>query len=314
MQEQEHTLPQAQALDQKQQDYLRKFIQILAASKPQSQDLLQDSFVLLLDLAQAKQGFLAFMQNSGRNYRIAASSRPEQIGVQKNVAPRTIIDHICRTKEPVLIANIARDQRIQAPANQKMDYSLLCLPILDQAGDLIGILNASGSRNGPELQETQQQAAQSFLNCITPFLERSRNEPSLETKAEPGLDILGEVLGTAPENTHSDQTTLLDFSREAPKTKPAGELQILTDAAESAQAAKATCSRPKKKSTYYLTPELFELLDQAKEQSKGMAQKEQKARISKTSIVNFALGIVLKDFQNHKQDSLLIRKLLADQD
>ncbi|MFO8032714.1 MAG: GAF domain-containing protein [Desulfohalobiaceae bacterium] len=301
-------------MDQRQQDYVRKFIEILAASKPQSQNLLQESLYLLLELVQAKHGFLAFMQDSGRSYSIAAASRPEQIGVQKNVAPRTIIDHISRTKEPILITNLAQDQRIHAPQPQKMDYSLLCLPILDQAGDLIGILNASGSIKGPKLQEYQQQAAQNFLNFITPFLERIQDESSQGSQAEPELDVLGEVLGAAPESCDSDYASLLDFPQQAQKSTQAGQLHSMLYAAEFAQTRNSSCSGPKKKSTYYLTPELFELLDQAKDQSKGMARKEQKSRITKTSIVNFALGIVLKDFQAHKQDSLLIRKLLADQD
>ncbi len=293
---------------------MRKFIELLATDQTKGQNLLQECLYLLLDLAQANQGFLAFLQDSCRNYKIAAASKSEQIGVQKNVAPRTIIDHICRTKEAVLITNVAQDQRIQAPEPQNKDYSLLCLPVLNQAGKLLGILNATGSKQSPEFLNHQQQIVQNVLNFMSPFLERVQEETNSDIQTQPSLDILGEVLGAAPESTNNDHASLLEFPQVPPKRRQPEQLQPLSNTTKCKEAGIFSCSGPKKKSTYYLSPELFELLDRTKEQSKDMARKEEKSRITKTNIVNLALGILLKDFQAHRQDSLLIKKLLGNQD
>ncbi|HEA65524.1 MAG TPA: hypothetical protein ENI07_01690 [Desulfobacterales bacterium] len=68
--------------------------------------------------------------------------------------------------------------------------------------------------------------------------------------------------------------------------------------------------RPKKrKTTYYLTEEIFENLGDAKEIIRKMLPDIQKSKISKTRIVNSALKMILKEFESKGGDSTLVKQI-----
>lgn len=68
--------------------------------------------------------------------------------------------------------------------------------------------------------------------------------------------------------------------------------------------------RPKKrKTTYYLTEEIFENLGDAKEIMRKMLPDIQKSKISKTRIVNSALKMILREFETKGGDSALVKQI-----
>ncbi len=68
--------------------------------------------------------------------------------------------------------------------------------------------------------------------------------------------------------------------------------------------------RPKKKkTTYYITEEIFENLGDAKEIIRKMLPDIQKSKISKTRIVNSALKMILKEFETKGGDSALVKQI-----
>ncbi len=68
--------------------------------------------------------------------------------------------------------------------------------------------------------------------------------------------------------------------------------------------------RPKKrKTTYYLTEEIFENLGDAKEIIRKMFPDIQKSKISKTRIVDSALKMILKEFETKGGDSALVKQI-----
>jgi len=66
----------------------------------------------------------------------------------------------------------------------------------------------------------------------------------------------------------------------------------------------------KKKTTHYLSEDIFETLGETKEKLTGMLSEIPKMRISKSRIVNQALEVVLKEFDQKGEESLLVKKIL----
>jgi len=68
--------------------------------------------------------------------------------------------------------------------------------------------------------------------------------------------------------------------------------------------------RPKKrKTTYYLTEQVFENLGDAKEIIRNMFPDIQKSKISKTRIVDSALKMILKEFETKGSKSALVKQI-----
>ncbi|MFH1103161.1 MAG: hypothetical protein V1714_05280 [Pseudomonadota bacterium] len=65
----------------------------------------------------------------------------------------------------------------------------------------------------------------------------------------------------------------------------------------------------KKKTTHYLSEEIFVNLGEAKEKLKEMVPEELKTKVSKSRIVNHALEMILKEFVTRGEESLLVKKL-----
>jgi hypothetical protein len=68
----------------------------------------------------------------------------------------------------------------------------------------------------------------------------------------------------------------------------------------------------KKKSTHYLSGEIFSDLEEARVKIDEMTAPYFKARISKSRIVNQAIRMILKDFEEKGENSHLIKEILKD--
>lgn len=69
--------------------------------------------------------------------------------------------------------------------------------------------------------------------------------------------------------------------------------------------------KTKKKTTHYLSEEIFDTLGDAKEKLRDMLPDEKLSRISKSRIVNYALDMILKEFDAKGDGSLLVKKIKA---
>jgi len=68
----------------------------------------------------------------------------------------------------------------------------------------------------------------------------------------------------------------------------------------------------KKKSTHYLSEEIFADLDDARDKINELVHQRLKSRISKSRIVDQALRMILKDFEEKGEKSHLIKEILKD--
>lgn len=66
----------------------------------------------------------------------------------------------------------------------------------------------------------------------------------------------------------------------------------------------------KKKSTHYLSGEIFADLDEARDKINELVHQRLKSRVSKSRIVDQALRMILKEFEEKGEESPLIKEIL----
>jgi len=120
-------------------------------------------------------------------------------------------------------------------------------------------------------------------------------------------DIMDDLLKGIPEDLPEDLQTLallIHRKSEGKTAKPA------TKTGKTAPARKKARASMKKKTTHYLSREIFDVLDATKEKINTIMQEREKARVSKSGIVNQALKMILKDFAEKGEKSPLIQEIL----
>lgn len=65
----------------------------------------------------------------------------------------------------------------------------------------------------------------------------------------------------------------------------------------------------KRRSNSYLSPENFTALEQVKAECQQILAETSSSRVSKSRITDISLEVILKDFQQHREKSILARKL-----
>ncbi len=118
-------------------------------------------------------------------------------------------------------------------------------------------------------------------------------------------DVLKDVLSRTGSGFFYGEKDLLEiiYQTEKLRKKPVFEKAI----------KKRTRKRikSKKKTTHYLSEEIFDTLADAKEKLRDMLPDEKPSSISKSGIVNFALDMILKEFDAKGDSSLLVKKIKA---
>ncbi|MDG4475257.1 hypothetical protein [Thiovibrio frasassiensis] len=122
-------------------------------------------------------------------------------------------------------------------------------------------------------------------------------------------DIMDDLLKGASEDTPLEAPSLAKLIHRT------GETTRATHPGESAsdpEQKKAPGPDSKKKSTHYLSEEIFEDLDDARDKINELVHQRLKSRVSKSRIVNQALRMILKDFEEKGEKSHLIKEILKD--
>jgi len=86
-------------------------------------------------------------------------------------------------------------------------------------------------------------------------------------------------------------------------------------AAKSTEKATTKKKRPKaskKKTTYYLSENIYDNLGDARDKINELIHMHLKSRVSKSKIVDQALKMILKDFEEKGEKSPLIQEILKD--
>ncbi len=69
----------------------------------------------------------------------------------------------------------------------------------------------------------------------------------------------------------------------------------------------------KRKTTYYITEEIFQDLDDAKDKIKKILPAKMKRQVSKSGIVDFALKLILMEFESKGEQSMLMKRIFQEE-
>ncbi len=122
-------------------------------------------------------------------------------------------------------------------------------------------------------------------------------------------DVLGQILSGKDEQWSSDLDELTRLTRIAASPR---RLVRMPEPSAKKTAATSRKRGPKRKTTSYLYPVLFERLGKAKSRLRRLAPKEIQVKVSKSEIVNCALMMALDEFDSTADDSRLVRLMLSD--
>ena len=122
-------------------------------------------------------------------------------------------------------------------------------------------------------------------------------------------DIMDELLKGAAEDSSKETSSLAQLIHRAgaaTSAKPQSEKTALPDQ------KKIPGVDNKKKSTHYLSEEIFADLDDARDKINALVHQRVKSRVSKSRIVDQALRMILKDFEEKGEKSPLIKEIIKN--
>jgi hypothetical protein len=120
-------------------------------------------------------------------------------------------------------------------------------------------------------------------------------------------DIMDDLLKGSSEDATPEAPSLAKLIHRAGETAPA-KLPV----GRASDPQKAHGGESKKKSTHYLSGEIFDDLDEARDKINELVHPRLKSKISKSRIVDQALRMILKDFEEKGEKSHLIKEMLKD--
>ena len=126
-------------------------------------------------------------------------------------------------------------------------------------------------------------------------------------KKEKQRDIMDELLSTTPQSVPAEIQELTDFLNDQ-REQDGDSSKNLGGKTTKKKRRKKTGA--KRKTTHYLSEEIFDGLDEAKEKIRKIAPTDQKTSISKSQIVDRALKMILHDFEAKGEKSSLVRLVL----
>ncbi|HIJ90295.1 MAG: hypothetical protein OEV89_05950 [Desulfobulbaceae bacterium] len=122
-------------------------------------------------------------------------------------------------------------------------------------------------------------------------------------------DIMDELLKGSSEEAAQEDSALAKLIHRTGETL--SDTHPVASSSDPEQ-KKTSVSDSKKKSTHYLSEEIFDDLDDARDKINEIVHQRLKSRISKSRIVNQALRMILKDFEEKGEKSHLIKEILKE--
>lgn len=125
-------------------------------------------------------------------------------------------------------------------------------------------------------------------------------------------DIMDALLKGSSEDAADEALALAKLIHRKGEPEDAKQQPVAGTLSPEAESKKAPGSESKKKSTHYISEEIFEDLDDARDKINELVHPRLKSRISKSRIVDQALRMILKDFEEKGEKSHLIKEILKD--
>jgi signal transduction histidine kinase len=153
--------------------FIRKITGILTSPDLPLEQKLKESLRLILDEIGARTGSIMLLEEGGRLLKIVAATREELIGRSQEMTEDSVSAHVCRSRTPLLIKDIAADPRFRLRSGYSTT-SLISAPLLSVEEDrLVGVINASDHQDSNPFTPGNLETVLRYTTWISPLLENS---------------------------------------------------------------------------------------------------------------------------------------------
>jgi signal transduction histidine kinase len=134
---------------------------------------LQASLGLILEQVRARAGSIMLLENGGSTLKIVAATRKQLVGRTQHLSEDSVSAHVCRTRSPLLIRDIAKDARFRLRQGYTTN-SLLSVPLHSvEEGHMLGVINASDHQESSPFTADDLDTVIRYATWISPLLESS---------------------------------------------------------------------------------------------------------------------------------------------
>jgi signal transduction histidine kinase len=153
--------------------FIRNVTAVLTGFETPIELKLKESLGLILSEIKAKSGSIMLLEDEGRVLRIVAATRGVLVGRTQDMGEDTVSAHVCRTRSPLLVKDIAADSRFRLRKGYATT-SLLSVPLLSlEQGRLMGVINASDHVDGRPFTPDNLETVIRYAASVSPLLENS---------------------------------------------------------------------------------------------------------------------------------------------
>jgi hypothetical protein len=308
-----------EGLNRDQLSCLQNIAALFSSEKLPVAQKLQKSLLLLLGEIKARQGSILVMENEDRQFKIVAAIKEKLIGMVRDVDPKTITGYVYRSQKPLLVKDITKDRRFKTRNKNYRTNSLMSVPFISREKGVIGIFHAADREDDESFEDQDLRLITEFTLLLTPILENVLLlEKMSTTKTSP--DVLDDLFSNRAEITNTELQHLAEIIKKYTQKPLVLDLAVesrdhpLDSEDSQPRETGETGRQPKRKSTYYLSGSNFKRLNRAKTLGRNLAPEHLKRKVTKSGIVNAALELVLTDFEQNRNKSLLAKKLFPDPD
>jgi signal transduction histidine kinase len=153
--------------------FIRKVTAVLTGFDTPLELKLKESLGLILSEIKANSGSIMLLDDESQVLRIVAATRDALVGRTQDLGEDTISAHVCRTRSPLLVKDIAADSRFRLRKGYSTT-SLLSVPLLSlEQGRLMGVINASDHVDGRPFTPDNLETVIRYAASVSPLLENS---------------------------------------------------------------------------------------------------------------------------------------------
>lgn len=152
-------------------------IQILNKKNSNLNTSLNQILTLLLEYLGVEQGSILVLEK--KELVVAAATRTDLIGKKQPLDENSIAGWVARTKTPIFIPDISKDQRFHSRNGVYKKNSILSAPIL-QNGKLLGVINATDKGGDKDLLKEDISYLLDFSSLIISILVQQKMQMELQ--------------------------------------------------------------------------------------------------------------------------------------
>lgn len=173
--------------------FLKQMMAVLANRSMSTSDKLQHGAMLIQKQLGSSQASVMLFDEDKLELKVVAATRHELVGLTQPLSPHSVSGYVCTFKQPLLIEDIASDDRFACRSAKYKTSSLMSVPLLSDQERVIGVVNVSDKAGNGVFTESDLDILLEYAGWITPLIENLCMLDLLEKEKERYRDLAQEL-------------------------------------------------------------------------------------------------------------------------